>query len=60
MAVNEERDCLVCREVLHLQDGQGRALEAAWKAAASGGFHVEIGADHDGFHHKVVKEDKGI
>ena len=42
MAVYEEEDSLVCREVLDLQDGEGRASDAAWKVAASKGSRMEM------------------
>ena len=45
VAVYEEGGSLVCREVLNLQDGEGRASEVVGQVAASVGSHVEMGSD---------------
>ena len=51
---------LVCREVFNLRDGQGRAPKAARKIAAPGDSNVEMGADHDGLHHKVAENGEEV
>ena len=60
VAMHEARDLLVCREVLDLLEGQSRASEAAWQVAASGGSHVEMGTNQDGFYHQVAKDGEGL
>ena len=60
VVMREARKHLVRGEVPDMQDGQGQAPEAAWQAAASRGYHVEVGTYHDGFYYQAAEDDEGL
>ena len=56
VVVHEEIDRLVCREVLDLQDGQGRASAIPQQNRVVDYSSLEMGRDYDAFYHQIASD----